>query len=331
MPLKRLGAHSRIFEVNVTTSKQFEVRTQMFGPLTGRTLLENKLWVISRLYRSKGLDDFVSAVKESGAVMIFDTDDDLTDDFRELGRGDEFKETIRRFDYVTVSTSFLADRMAKYLDRRPYVLPNHVDFEWFAKVSRTAMRLVEGFTIGLVGTASHHGDWIFPVEAMRKIAEEHEEVTLVIAGFFPEYLEDLPNVKKISPVPYRNYPGVIRQFDVVCCALDPDDVFNKSKSAIKALEAMAAYRPVSGKPGGAVPVCTDMKVYRRAVNHGHNGLLVDNEGWYDALKELVTNRPLARKLAHQGHRWVKQNRNIDSGWKRWESTYRGICKESGLY
>jgi glycosyltransferase involved in cell wall biosynthesis len=125
---------------------------------------------------------------------------------------------------------------------------------------------------------------------------------------------------------------VIRQFDVVCCALDPNDIFNKSKSAIKALEAMAAKRRLPcGKFGGAVPVCTDMSVYRRAVNHGHNGLLVDNDQWYAALKKLVTDRSYTTRLSVQGHNWVRRNRDIAQGWKLWESTYRRMCRESGLY
>lgn len=332
LPLSCVMANSKRFEVEIVTSKQFEARSRVLGPLTGRTLLNNDIWIISRLYRSEGLDEFVETVRSSGALMVFETDDDLTDDYRNLGRGDEFKETVRHFDFVTVSTPFLAERMAPYCASKPYVLPNHVDFAWFSGISKKAMRLVDGFTIGLVGTASHGGDWVFPVEAMRRIAEEHEDVTLVVAGFFPDYLKDLPNIRKIQPVPYRNYPGVIRQFDVVCCSLDPEDMFNHSKSGIKALEAMASYRRLpNGKLGGAVPVCTDMKVYRRVVQNDHNGLLVSNDQWYDALKELVTQRSYTWRLAEQGRKWVRANRDIATGWVMWEQAYHDMCKAAGLY
>lgn len=326
LPLTALGKYSKFLETEVVSTFQYQERLKLLGEeLAAKTMLQNDVWCISRLYSVRHLDDFLKAVYGSGAITIFDTDDDLTDEFRRVGRGEDFIEVIKRFDHMTVSTPFLANRMQEHIGYRPTILPNHVDVDWFSAISGKMKRLIPGLTIGLVGTKSHEGDWIYPIEAMRRIAEEYPEVSLVVAGFMPSYIEQLPNAHKFDFVPYKNYPGIIRQFDIVCCSLDKDDMFNKSKSSIKALEAMAAARKwSSGVVGGAVPVCTDMAVYRRTVHHGHNGLLTSNDDWYYTLLQLVKDKELLYKLSRQGYEWVKRNRDIKQGWKLWERAYRSF-------
>jgi glycosyltransferase involved in cell wall biosynthesis len=256
---------------------------------------------------------------------VFDTDDDLTDEFRDLGSGDDFVATIRAMDVVTVSTPYLAERIKKYTSRKPHVLPNHIDFEWFSKVSRECRRRVPGLTVGLIGTASHYDDWIYPVKALARLAEHNRDVTVVVAGYMPDYLREIGAVE-LQGVPYHMYPTLMRQFDVVCCSLDPHDEFNKSKSAIKHLEASAAERVLpNGKIGGAVAVCTDMSVYRRTVNHRKNGMLIPNDGWFDTLDELVRDERLRMTLAENGYKWVRKHRDIKEGYKMWARLYRRLA------
>jgi glycosyltransferase involved in cell wall biosynthesis len=205
------------------------------------------------------------------------------------------------------------------------VLPNHVDFGWFGQQSLLAERQVEGLTIGVLGTRTHYFDWIYLEEVFGRISREYDDVTILCAGFQPDYLEDY---RCLSGVPYRYYPQLMRQFDIVCCALDPDDVFNLSKSSIKALESMASARRLSsGKIGGAVAVCTDMTLYRRTVNHMHNGLLVDNEDWYEALKMLIEDERTRNRIAYVGHRWVEKNRDIKQGYRLWKNAYLRLLEE----
>jgi len=285
------------------------------------------LYILPRLHHARGFLPFVEYVHEWGGKVIFDTDDDLTDDYRRLGTGDDFKFTAKHADHVTVSTSYLAKRMETVIGYRPSVLANQIYFPWFSEVSLKTNRINPEFTVGFVGTSTHYEDWKYPVEALRKLAAKHPDMIIGIAGYIPDYLKDLPNSAAFHPVPYEKYPGLMRQFDVVCCALDPDDEFNKCKSAVKAIESMAAARPLSnGKIGGAVPVCTDMPVYRRAVNNRNNGLLVSNDDWYDAMELLVRDRRVYNKLSASGHKWVEQNRNMDTtGWKKWAKVYRQVA------
>jgi len=321
LPVSMLGRKSNKFNIDVLT--QDDVKRIITNGASNH-LLGRHIYVISRLYREDGRQEFFDIIREHGGQIVFDTDDDLTCDYRELGRGDEFKKMLETVDLVTVSTPYLSKQVARYTGYKPPVLPNHVDASWFSKASMAAERKVPGLTVGFIGTASHEADWEFPVRALARIAGEHPEVTIVTAGFVPTYLENFPNIVKLNPVPYSQYPGLMRQFDIVCCSLDPNDEFNMSKSSIKALESMVAARTLAnGKIGGAVPVCTDMPVYRRTVTK-HNGVLTDNNGWYEALLELVTDENLRHRLAVQGYRWVRKNGDMAEGYRAWANVYQGL-------
>ena len=290
-----------------------------------RRLLGSNIVLLSRLYRREGLLEFVSAVHRLGGLVVMDTDDDLSEEFRELdGRGDEFIATMQAMDLVTVSTPHLSKRMEQFVGYRPPVLPNHIAVDWFSKASSDAERMFDGLTVGFLGTASHYGDWMYPVEALTRLKEEHPEVTILVAGYFPEYLDGIAT--RINGVPYSRYPELIKQFDIVLCSLDPEDNFNKSKSSVKALESMASARYVGGKTGGAVPVCTNVPVYRRTVAHERNGMLVPHDDWYPALKRLVTDNALRNRLAVQGYKWVSKHRNSRIGRRLWAQTYKQLIR-----
>jgi len=283
------------------------------------------VYVLSRLYRDHGAQEFIDFIHDNGGVVIMDTDDDLSEEHRILdGRGEEFVNQVRRVDLVTVSTPYLAKRMGRYSKKDPVVLPNHLDFGWFRKSSLNREKQTKGLTVGVVGTKTHYDDWLYLRDVFPRLERKYD-VTVVTAGFQPDYLEGFEH---IEGVPYKVYPQMIREFDIVCCALDTEDGFNKSKSSIKALEAMASARRLSnGKIGGAVAVCTDMTLYRRTVNHMHNGMLINNGDWYQALSMLIEDESTRNQLAYRGHRWVRDNRDIRRGYRKWKKTYLSLLED----
>lgn len=279
------------------------------------------IYVLGRLYHDDHADEFIDGIRNQGGLVVLDTDDDLTEKHRHLdSRGIEFINQIKRVDLVTVSTPYLARRISKYVDYKPPILPNHLNVRWFSQASLEHKRKYDGLTLGVIGTPTHYNDWLFLEGVFERLSKKYD-VTILVAGYQPDYLEQYEH---LPPVPYINYPGLMREFDIVCCALDPDDGFNKSKSGIKALEAMAAAR--SSKKIGAVPVCTDMPVYRRVVNHGHNGLLVDNDDWYEALEMLIRDKRTRNRLAYRGHKWVRDNRDIKQGYRLWKRAYSDLLE-----
>lgn len=283
------------------------------------------LYVIQRMlhpHQGRTFEGF----RSQGAKVVLELDDDLTDRHRNLGRGQFMQATIDNVDAVTVSTPGLAKLMRDY-GKPVYTLPNHLDVDWFCKVSRKAERVFDGLVIGLVGTKSHWGDWIIVSEALKKIKENYPDVIIACGHYRPPYLEDAlgSDLEMFAGIDYRGYPGMMRQFDIVLCPLDFDDMFNHSKSAIGALDAMAAERPVNGRAGGAVAVCSNVRVYRRVVNNGSNGVLVRGS-WYDAVAELIEDKALRDGIAVNGLRWVKKNRDIKRGYRAWVKAYAAIME-----
>lgn len=325
LPLRTLEKHRpNDYEVVVATAEQL-IRY-------GSNLNNFDVYYLARVHAAdeRGLYrvvEFVNPVKKSGARIVFDTDDDLTGEFRDLHVSEGFLAIAKEADTVTVSTPYLARQIEKHIKHKPHVLPNYLDTDWFSKMSLRAKRQHEGLTVGFIGTSSHYGDWETAALGLKRIIREFPDVTAITAGYCPDYLRELiPGIVDLPPVPYIHYPLLMAQFDIVCCALDPDDGFCLSKSSIKALEAMAAARLVRGnKVGGAVPVCTSMAVYRRVIANKHNGLLVKEntaDGWYQALRVLASDNILRQKIAVQGHRWVKKHRDINTHYKEWEKILR---------
>ena len=111
-PLAAIKALSSKIEVKTVTQFQHDAMRQIAHPdRIANFLLECDIFAVSRLYGKRMLNTFVNAIHKAGAMVAFDTDDDLTDEFREIGRGDDFITTIKKMDLITVSTPFLAKRL----------------------------------------------------------------------------------------------------------------------------------------------------------------------------------------------------------------------------
>lgn len=262
-----------------------------------------------------------------GAKFVYETDDDLTDDYRAQGWELWIKQTVDWCDAVTVSTEPLARQMERY-DKPVRVLPNYIDTAWYSSVSQSSERMEEGLTIGLAGTQTHFFDWCEVLEALIHIRERYPHVNVACLGYKPAYMDRVPGLLHFAPVPFGAYPKLLRQIDIRLCPLDMEDRFNHSKSDIAALEAMAAGREVRHKKlGGAIPVCSAGLVYEQSVRDGENGLLVHNGEWEEALVRLIEDRGLRIRLAAQGHEWVREHRDLAQGTRLWAEAYREIAEE----
>jgi glycosyltransferase involved in cell wall biosynthesis len=287
-------------------------------------ILGYDLYIFQRLmHEGGGSFEMVEAVHSWGGKCVFEIDDDLTDRYRWFGNSEGLRQTLQGFDAITVSTPALAGLMKEY-GLPIYVLPNHLNTRFFREASLNGIRDSEKLTIGLIGTRSHWGDWQLPLDALVRLQRDYD-VEIMCGGYVPPYLEDnIEDLQVYGPVNYRIYPALVRQVDILLCPLDWGDQFNHSKSGISALDAMAAARPLNGKMGGAVAVCSDCKVYRRVVNHRNNGILVKDGDWYSAIAELIENTGLRRKISVNGLKWVAANRDIKQGVARWAKAYQEI-------
>jgi glycosyltransferase involved in cell wall biosynthesis len=271
------------------------------------------LYVVCRMHGPVDGDPFPFA----SGKLVYETDDDLTCEHRDFGQERWIAETVALCDAVTTSTSHLSGVMERY-GKPTYTLPNYLNTRWYGKVSASAERVNDNLTIGLIGTPTHWGDWILVLDALKRIKQDYPEVCIACGGYRPAYLEDVIDVM-YAPLPFEQYPAMLRQVDIRLCPLESEDKFNLSKSPIAALEAMAATRPTWDKVGGAVALCSDHPVYR-----GINTPLVKDGQWYDAIATFIEDSRRRHEVSVTGHKWVRKNFDMRQGVKHWAQTYHHI-------
>lgn len=261
-------------------------------------------------------------------LFVFETDDDLTNEHRLVARAD-VRQYAKLADLVTVTTPYLRSVM-RVEDGPPVeVLPNCIDPE-LGNQQLDVKRYTSTFNIALTGSPTHYKDWRQVEIALHNIVRR-PNVRVLLMGFVPDYLEELPQTYKYPHyMPYEEYLKALWHADVILCPIDAEDKFNMSKSGIKALEAMHLARMLpNGKTGGAVPVATNCSVYRRVIQKGHNGILIGSSNygsWQDALGYLLDNPKERFRLQANGYRWALKNRNIQNEWRKWAKVYTKLLE-----
>lgn len=249
--------------------------------------------------------------------LVYETDDDvftidptnaaafLTHD-AEVIDAVEFAATIA--DMVTVSTEPLAEVMRRY-NLNVVVLPNHIDGR-LLDIQRPRRDRV---TVGWAGGDSHVRDFELVAPQLRRFLERNPSVDFHNVG--TSYL-------KMFKLPGRNSPwradifdyyrGV--DFDIGIAPL-ADTVFNRSKSAIKALEYGALGIPV---------VASDVGPYRDYVIDGKTGYLIRHEHeWAKRLRELVNDEAMRTEMGAAAKEHAA-NWTIDRCWPLWEQAYSSL-------
>ena len=256
---------------------------------------------------------------KAGKCVIWETDDDYTNQYRQVIDADTIAP-MRMATALTVSTLHLKKRCGEYTDKPVYLLQNTIDIEFWKQAS--GRRELAGVTVGLVGTHTHYDDWIIVKDALYQIARDYPEVRFVVGGFLPDYLEDLPGLTFIPPAPYPKYPHMVRQVDIGLCPLVGDDEFNKSKSAVKALEYWA---------GGAVPIASRCSVYEPVIQEGKTGFLCDNStsAWYERIGTLIEDRVCRKTMQVAGWRWLRGKRSMAVNCQFWWDTYQDVFNRYG--
>lgn len=309
------------------------IRAAFFAVEQGKLMPElYDVFVLARMIapirRIEETVTFIRTLREAGKVVICEWDDDYTNNHREVtGMGDA-TVVLRECTAGTASTPFLRDVMAEY-NENIFVLPNTIQMSMYRPYVPDEMRVDKELTVGIVGTKTHEEDWKPVAPALMRIANECPDVRVFIGGYVPDYMREIPNLLVAGKVPFGDYPALLRQIDIGLAPLNPDDHFNKSKSGIKALEYMASRRQLSdGRFGGAIPIATSCKVYRRVVNNRHNGMLIkdhyDSNEWYEVIKKLIEDKYLRLRLARQGHDWVVKHRLTEHHWHSWVEAYRAL-------
>ena len=249
--------------------------------------------------------------------MVWETDDDLwsLDPSNERAVKvytpellDELREVVATAHMVTVSTAPLAEAMSKF-NPNVRVIENHIDDAMFDIVRPQRDRL----TVGWAGGDSHRKDWQMVAPRVRRFLSRNPDVDFHAIG--QNYLAENKIEGRWTPwsADLFDYYRTI-DFDIGIAPLIPSR-FNRSKSAIKALEYAALGIPV---------IASDEAPYQGFVVDGVTGFLGSRDHeWEARLRDLVNDEDMrlemGRAAKERARKWA-----ISEGWKLWADAYRSL-------
>lgn len=185
-----------------------------------------------------------------------------------------------------------------------YQFPNTVVFEDYDELP---IKDHEGVRILWQGGSSHLIDW-WPLRfAVKAVAEKYPNVKWVIWGQPFDWILDVIPKSQLEYVPWVDYGGYkVKRLnlgiDINLCPL-ANNPFNWCKSCCKWYEGSVS----STKPEATL--ASDTKPYNQEIIDGVSGLLFKTpEEFVEKLSILIENAELRKKLGHNAHQWIKDNR-----------------------
>lgn len=257
-------------------------------------------------------------------ALVYETDDDLwtidpTNFWAHRQHDavllDDVEQAMAVSRLVTVSTEALAEVCRQFNDN-VVVLENRID----ARMLDLERPRRERLTVGWAGGDSHLRDMQMLAPQLKRFLQRNPEVDFHVIG-------DAAYQKALE-IPGRNTRWQANIWDYYR-ALDFDigvaplieSPFNRSKSAIKALEYAALGIPV---------IASDVEPYRAFVEHGVTGFLVRREHeWgrylYQLSKDTAMREEMGRKAKAKAARWT-----IQENWPAWERAFQSLERRSSV-
>lgn len=271
---------------------------------------------------------------EGGPLLVAEYDDDLInvrpDNALFTLKGVDYESYLRDdvpaclrilddADLITVSVSHLAEVLAEQTDTPVVVLPNTVD-PVLLEVPQRLREPGEQLRVGWGGSPTHDLDIRLNADGIR-YGLRKSGAQLVMLGADYRHLLKHPDTE-YHPWQTRidNYYVIVHSSHIALAPL-ADDAFNRSKSALKALEASALGIPV---------VASDVRPYREFVVHGETGFLCRTEDdWMKAIRALGNDEDMRRAMGQAARRRAADF-TTDKWAPRWVEAYRAaIARKTG--
>lgn len=272
---------------------------------------------------------FRGELRRAHVAFVWDTDDDLfqippDSPAYAPDTTEPLSLALRAADWVTVSTPHLAEQL-QVKNPNVTVLPNLIDpAEWITSGRRAQHRAVKGLTVGVHGGATHYHDWLILQDLLPAIAERYSDVTFVVAGYCPPYLDALglgDRLVRLAWTTLERYRYNVASIDIALCPL-ADTPFNRSKSAIKWMESAICGSAVVASP----------TVYADVITHGETGFIARAlDEWVQYVSLLIEDRDLRRRIgkaaqqrvlkSHTVHQRAQLERRMNAYRAAWEHAY----------
>ena len=270
--------------------------------------------------------------------IVLDMDDALWDVLPDNTAYEVYKrdsEGIKNFtaicnevDYITCTNRYLKNvivhNSAKYPDKIK-IFPNYINLDLYKHRSPFKDELQIQLTH--FGSSSH---WVSLqneefAKAIDRIFREYPNVVFkTIGALLPKYKSrwgarynhDFGDVDVYTWIKDK-FPGFMDETDIIVAPLSIN-VYNRSKSNIKRWEASSAKKPFIGQ---------NIRQYQEVITDGVDGFLCDTaESWYKAIKVMLDDKELRRKIGIAGYERTKKEAQIKDNIWRYASFFKGLVK-----
>jgi len=251
---------------------------------------------------------------------------------RQYTMSDFFIEMLKTFDYVTVTTLFLANLVKPY-NKNVAIFENSIDENapiW--KIKRNGYNKIR---FGWIGGTMHwhdiqllrgvpnrlyHDSKLKGKYEFRLFGYKRDSIFVNFANIFTDYGRSLDACKlfPVRPVLHNeenpSYAQYYNDLDVVLVPLI-DDKFNNSKSELKIVEAGFFHKPV---------IVSNVIPYKYIINN-KNALIVRNpKDWYKHIKFLINNPDKIQEYGENLYQSVKERYSLKNITKKRAEFYRAI-------
>jgi glycosyltransferase involved in cell wall biosynthesis len=217
---------------------------------------------------------------------------------------------LKRFNALAAVSDSVAQRLldSGVPTRKIQTIANGIDVKAFERAEPLPTLDFSGNkVVGMVARLDLQKGFAYLLRAIRELCVTFPELKIVIVGEGPDRsaIEDMiqdhglrSNV--ILAGQQSDMPGVYAAMDIFVLPSLNEGL------PMTILEAMAAGKPVIATRVGAIPT---------VIKQGENGLLVhagDSNGLREAIKYLLNDSDLCRRMGAEGHDWISRNYTSES-------------------
>jgi len=241
----------------------------------------------------------LARLREAGVTLAYLMDDDLLDPAAQALLPRSYRRRLwervtrlhhrvpRLVDRIWVTSDFL---FHKYAHLGAEQLPLRPDPE--------LLQIRPRLQLAYLGTSVHEAEfaWLLPLLEELQRRQSHTHVELFGDLAINRRFRGLPRVRILHPMAWDNFLAETGhgRIDILLCPL-LSSPFNAARAAVKLIDAARS---------GAVGLYSDRSPYREAVEHGVDGLLLDDEAqtWLAAIERLIQQPKERQRLAEAGRR-----------------------------
>ncbi len=295
--------------------------------------------IMHRAILDKYTKKFIDYAKSRGSVVVYDTDDLIfareAGDYLSFVSGVDYQSTITLYkdamekcDVVLVSTDRLR-KIASHFHPDVRVIRNGLGQKYIESSKNVADKQKKGnktnpVTVAyLSGSASHDRDFKLVEPSLLRLLRDHRKIKVLLVGtlnFSAEFYQYESQFEFREFVPYHRLPSLFEEIDINLIPLEVDQEFCQGKSELKFIEAGICAVPSIASP---------TEVHCQVIQHEDNGILVQNNQWYESILQLMENEAMRVSLGLRARNSVEKSYSPELLSKEWAHLTSEIWAQYG--